>query len=126
MPVRQASRSFYRTFCGIATDRSFDMLQHDILTSPLKEPLVMDFGLSRVLVNSTTSRQRSFTSTFNGTVRWMAVEVVDGARPSKNSHVWASGMILYELLKHEVPFQALRTDIQVPSALQQRRFPDIH
>ena len=58
-------------------------------------PLLADFGLSHMLV-SLASINFSASSSFKGTVRWMAPELmVQDNRPTIQSDIWAFGMIIY-------------------------------
>lgn len=73
----------------------------NVLISPSYEPLICDFGISRML----DSARSDFVSTTHegdprGTIRWMAVELLNpqaGAQPkhSKETDVWAYGMTVY-------------------------------
>jgi len=74
-------------------------------------------------ITATTS-----TASVRGSTRWMAIELLDvnlegapsGTKPAehtKETDVWAYGMVIYELLTGEVPFQRLKHDVQVSMAI---------
>ena len=70
-----------------------------MLISPNGDPLLSDFGVSRMLIASGTL---DHTTTLGGTARWMAVELLkpteEGdapALPTTESDVWAFGMTVY-------------------------------
>ena len=70
-----------------------------MLISPDGDPLLSDFGVSRMLIASGTL---DHTTTLGGTARWMAVELLkpteEGdapALPTTESDVWAFGMTIY-------------------------------
>lgn len=68
-----------------------------MLLGPNGEPLLADFGLSRI---SDSSLKFSSSSGGGGTCRWNAIELsggsdIDKAEYTKGSDVWAFGMVLY-------------------------------
>ena len=62
--------------------------------------MIADFGVSRLLVESMTL---AGTNSLKGSIRWMAVELVDSQDSASAAHqfhtkasdVWAFGMVLY-------------------------------
>ncbi|TDL15450.1 kinase-like protein [Rickenella mellea] len=100
-----------------------DLRSDNVLISNAGVPLVTDFGLARLLVVTHTIRD---VKELMRSVRWMAIELVnpksnskDDTSPSTNiveqtreSDVWAFGMVIYELLSKSYPFAGL-PDIQV-------------
>ena len=70
--------------------------QDNVLVNDAGKPLLTDFGISRVVLESVT---QTGTSTLKGNARWMAIELLQvgweaGAHPfhTKESDVWAFGM----------------------------------
>ncbi|KAL5504025.1 hypothetical protein ACEPAH_8098 [Sanghuangporus vaninii] len=115
-------------------DRNFvhsDLKADNVLVSTSGDPLICDFGISRVL----TSSESDFVSTTHdgrprGTARWMAIELhvpEDGVEPrhSKESDVWAFGMTLYEMLAKEVPYAHLKYEVHVLSAVMKGELPTL-
>ena len=68
------------------------------------EPLLADFGISRCM--TTTSTANSSTGV-KGSARWMAIELltpvadetIEVGRHTRQSDVWAYGMVVYARLK---------------------------
>ncbi|KLO13867.1 kinase-like protein [Schizopora paradoxa] len=106
-----------------------DLKAQNILISASKTPLLADFGLSLALSQSHSTMGTTTAST-KGTVRWMAVELlpsVSGDEPSKHdkrSDVWAFGMVIYELLSWDVPFNNKHNDVLVLMAIVNGQVPE--
>ncbi|KLO20379.1 kinase-like protein [Schizopora paradoxa] len=110
-----------------------DLKGDNILVSDSGKPLLTDFGLSRLM--HVTDISRSIDSAgVKGTTRWMAIEFFRSILlfPSevetlhmhtKQSDVWAFGMVTYELLTGLVPFHDLKYDVQVSFAIAYGRKP---
>ncbi|KAL5525890.1 hypothetical protein ACEPAG_7228 [Sanghuangporus baumii] len=94
------------------------------------QPLMCDFGISRMLDSS----QSCFVSTTHsgdprGSTRWMAIELHkpdEGVVPkhSKETDVWAFGMTLYEMMAKELPYTDLG-DLQVLLAIMDGILPTL-
>lgn len=61
---------------------------------------ICDFGASR-FIDSTTKMSVA------GTLPWMAPEVIQSLPVSEACDVWSFGVVLWELLTHEVPFKGI-------------------
>jgi len=102
-----------------------DLKSDNILISDCGEPLLADFGISRIITSSAASSM----SDVKGSMRWMATELLllcpdETIKHTKQSDVWAYGMVLYELLTGDVPFAHLKNDCQVFSfALSRGEIP---
>ncbi|KLO08483.1 kinase-like protein [Schizopora paradoxa] len=104
-----------------------DLKCENVLLSDSGEPLLADFGISRCVSSLTTTT----TTSAKGSTRWMAVEFflpsVEGddivVEHTKETDVWAFGMVLFELLSGLVPFSHLKTDVQVAMAILSGRTP---
>ena len=74
-------------------------IQDNILISEFGEPMITDFGLSRMLSYSQTIMASTEHGSVNGTIRWMAFELFgldnDHVEHTKASDMWAYGMIIY-------------------------------
>lgn len=68
--------------------------QANVLVSASGQPMICDFGISRVM--NTTS---SLSGNSPGSLRWMAREFIDGSmnilQPTMKTDVWAFGMTVY-------------------------------
>ena len=122
-------------------------MKANILVGPSGEPLICDFGISRIL----TSTESHFVSTTHnaeprGSIRWMAIELhipAEGSEPrhSKETDVWAFGMTLYvrllassltnsltglkiqEMLVGDVPYAHHKPDVHVFTAVTRGELP---
>ncbi|EJD08175.1 kinase-like protein, partial [Fomitiporia mediterranea MF3/22] len=93
-----------------------DIKAANILVSLSGEPLICDFGISRML-DKTNAAHVISDDEMEGTVRYMAPEIFYGASHGKASDVWAFGMLVLELLSRKQPFNHLSSDIQVILAI---------
>jgi len=92
-----------------------DLKSDNILLSPQGDPLLADFGLSRI-IESSMSINYSMSSACSW--RWAAVELFKGvACYTKETDVWSFGMVLYEVMTHCIPFFEQHNDIQVFSLI---------
>ncbi|KAL5524358.1 hypothetical protein ACEPAF_9498 [Sanghuangporus sanghuang] len=108
-----------------------DLKSDNVLIGKYFQPLICDFGISRML-DPTQSGYVSATRSDNprGTIRWMAPELLapeEGveASHSKETDVWAYGMVLYEMISKKVPYTRLWRDAQVISAIGRGRLPSL-
>jgi serine/threonine protein kinase/tetratricopeptide (TPR) repeat protein len=63
--------------------------------------VMMDFGIAKIRDNTLVTR----TGTVLGTMAYMSPEQAQGERVDAATDVWATGVMLYEMLKGERPFQ---------------------
>ncbi|TDL14123.1 kinase-like protein, partial [Rickenella mellea] len=109
-----------------------DVKSSNVLVSSAGVPLLIDFGLSRLLVISQVIMS---TRDAGGTFRWMAYELCGGIpqehwresiRPvtTKETDVWAYGMTVSELLTKSYPYSHLKTDYHVFNAISKGVLPD--
>ena len=75
-----------------------DIKPENILVTPEGEPLLVDFGVARLLARTTEKAE-----TRVGTLEYMAPELFHGAAGT-NADLWALGVTLYELLTGARPF----------------------
>jgi len=81
--------------------------------------VVLDFGIARVLDASMTQ-----TSQFMGTPAYAAPEALDSSKAGPASDRYALGLILYEMLAGERPFQGL-DGFELLEAHRYRELPDL-
>ncbi len=96
-----------------------DIKSLNVLLDRELNPKLCDFGLA--LIKSDTESQSVAHSRAVGTVRWLAPEVMQGAKHSKRSDIWALGLIGAELATRAVPFAdaveaALTANLSRPDA----------
>jgi TolB-like protein/tetratricopeptide (TPR) repeat protein/predicted Ser/Thr protein kinase len=80
---------------------------------------VLDFGLARRLPGTSSPSGESTVTAGDalaGTLSHMAPETLRGERADARSDVWALGVLLYELVMGELPFQG-RTPFETSSAI---------
>ncbi|KAL5485870.1 hypothetical protein ACEPAI_6913 [Sanghuangporus weigelae] len=87
-----------------------DVKAGNVLISPSGEPLICDFGISRIL----SSSESDFVSTTH-----------DEPKHSKETDVWAFGMTLYEMIAKELPYPRLKRDVQVVLAIMNGELPTL-
>ena len=90
-----------------------DLKSLNILLDEDEYPYVCDFGISRIIANTT------MTGTL-GTPQWMAPEVISSQRYDSKADVYSYGVILWELLMNEVPFRGLQP-VQVMMSVVSRK-----
>lgn len=82
--------------------------------------LVMDFGIARVADGALTA-----TTMFLGTPLYCAPEAVVSSRVGPPADWYALGIILFEMLTGQVPFQA-ESSFQILESHRTRPLPDLH
>ncbi|TDL15872.1 kinase-like protein [Rickenella mellea] len=114
-----------------------DLKSDNVLISPSGAPLLTDFGISRMLIVTHTV---TVLKDLIGSVRWMAYELIaphcqlpsnvdtttitemKPTVPSKETDVWAFGMVVYEILTKQHPFAGY-LDVQAIAAIAMGRLP---
>ncbi|KAL5512533.1 hypothetical protein ACEPAG_3186 [Sanghuangporus baumii] len=97
-----------------------DIKSDNVLVSQLGEPLICDFGISRLIAASRMMAEHGLqaqSSTIRGSARWMSPELLlpsgEHAVHSKETDIWAFGMTVYEVLTKRRPYYRLVSDPQV-------------
>lgn len=78
-----------------------DLKSSNILIDNNQKVKIGDFGLSQFLKDNKMNRGKI------GTPHWMAPEILKGGVYEYSSDVWSYGMILWEILKLEIPYYGL-------------------
>jgi len=89
-----------------------DLKSGNVLLNGPREVKICDFGLAHLLSDTAMQGELSINIGCVGTLQWMAPEVLRGEEFSKVADVYSFGMILWEMISHEVPFKNY-TAIQV-------------
>ncbi|KXN87497.1 Mitogen-activated protein kinase kinase kinase 12, partial [Leucoagaricus sp. SymC.cos] len=91
-----------------------DLKGKNILVSHTGRAVIADFGISRVIKTNYQTTEPS-----NGTLNWMAPELLTGGRgkkPTTWSDIWAFGCVCYEVYAGEAPFSEYENFAQMASA----------
>ena len=80
-----------------------DLKPANILVDGNGRPYILDFGVSRLIDTEKTSLSANTIGT--GTPHYRAPEQLEGGKLSCRCDIWALGVILFELLEGEPPFQ---------------------
>jgi eukaryotic-like serine/threonine-protein kinase len=87
------------------------------------EPKVGDFGLARAFADSRISHAPG---TVTGTVQYLAPEQIEGHRADPRTDLYATGIVLYELLTGQVPFTGETSVAVAYKHLRERVPPPSH
>lgn len=100
-----------------------DLKPANVMIDNSNEPVVMDFGLARLSVEG--EERLTHTGTVIGTPAYMSPEQVDGDnnRVSPRSDIYSLGVIFYELLTGQLPFQGNLMSILRKIATEEPRPP---
>jgi serine/threonine protein kinase len=79
-----------------------DIKPANIMLTADEQPVLMDFGLVKIL-NATT---HTGTGAIVGTARYMPPEIINDEPPDERSDIYSLGITLYELLSSAPPFNA--------------------
>lgn len=77
-----------------------DIKPHNILISQSMTPKIADFGIARMV----TSQTMVYTSSVIGSVHYLSPEQAGGAPVTAQSDIYSLGIVLYEMLTGQLPF----------------------
>lgn len=96
-----------------------DLKSSNVVLDSGGRPVVLDFGLARRAVRGTdgaTETTLTHTGSLAGTLSHMAPEVLLGGEADTRSDIWSLGVLLYEMVTAELPFQG-RTPFETSFAI---------
>jgi len=82
-----------------------DLAARNVLLTEKLDPKISDFGLSRE--SGADGEEARRTLTLTGPLRWMSPESIRDRVYSRESDVWAFGIVVWELITRETPYQDL-------------------
>ncbi|MBO6046255.1 MAG: Stk1 family PASTA domain-containing Ser/Thr kinase [Erysipelotrichaceae bacterium] len=90
---------------GVALAHSHGIIHRDIkpqniLVNDVGDAKIADFGIASIQSLSQVTQ----TNTIMGSLHYMAPEIAKGEKASEQSDIYALGIVFYELLRGEVPF----------------------
>lgn len=99
-----------------------DIKPHNILIDKSGEPYIADFGIAKNLEANTITMEED---SVMGSVHYFSPEQARGERADKRTDIYSLGIVLYEIISGEVPFDG---DTPVSIALKHLNepMPDLH
>jgi serine/threonine protein kinase len=107
LPIEQAVNIIINICDALSYAHKINMIHRDIKPANImltadEQPVLMDFGLVKIL-NATT---HTGTGAIVGTARYMPPEIINDEPPDERSDIYSLGITFYELLSREPPFNA--------------------
>lgn len=107
IPIEQAVSTIAGVCDALSYAHKIGMIHRDIKPANImltadEQPILMDFGLVKIL-NATT---HTGTGAIVGTARYMPPEIINDEPPDERSDIYSLGITLYELLSSTPPFNA--------------------
>ncbi len=79
-----------------------DLKPANVMLTPSGQPILMDFGVAKMLGGT----QHTATGAIVGTAKYMSPEQARGDRPDERTDIYSLGVMLYELVAGQPPFDA--------------------
>jgi formylglycine-generating enzyme required for sulfatase activity len=97
-----------------------DLKPANVMLNPQGQPILMDFGVAKMLGDS----HLTATGTIIGTARYMSPEQASGEHPDKRTDIYSLGVILYEMITGQLPFDG-DSDVAILMKHVNQPVPDI-
>lgn len=106
MPLAEVIRTMVKVCEAVGYAHSRGMIHRDlkpanVMIMPNGEPILMDFGIVKMLGGDT----QTATGGLIGTVAYMAPEQIRGERADPRTDIYALGVMLFEMISGQRPFQ---------------------
>jgi eukaryotic-like serine/threonine-protein kinase len=94
-----------------------DIKSHNFLVRDKSKLLLTDFGLSKA-VELVVPKTLTI-----GTLNWAAPEVVINSKWSEKADIYSLGMVFFEIVSHEIPFQNDTNLMQIAKGISEEQDP---
>ena len=107
LPVEEVIRLTLKICAAIDYAHKNSLIHRDIkpaniIINPDGEPVLMDFGIVKIV----GGEHHTATGKVIGTAQYMAPEQIHGERPDHRADIYSLGVLLFEMLSGQPPFQA--------------------
>jgi len=100
-----------------------DLKSLNVLLNKYLELKLSDFGLAS-LKKEIQEQSKSTSGAATGTIAWMAPELLNGGKNSKESDIYAFGIVCFEIATHKFPWQG-KTPFDIMKSLSEGKREEI-
>ncbi|KAK8841375.1 hypothetical protein M9Y10_026990 [Tritrichomonas musculus] len=102
-----------------------DLKPENVLENEYLFPVISDFGLSKVNHTNDQSMTQQSVVSLKGTIMYIAPEILASNEYSKEGDIYAYGLLAYEVITGQKPYEEILTQYQLISKLQKGERPFI-